>query len=292
MIPIAGDDYKLSLPTEYLSVTQMAMFQRCPLQYQFRYVDGLKEPPAVSLVEGSSHHAVMEHNNVSCATQGKPVEPKKAFEVFADKFMSEEKQIEDWQDTDCNDVIKRGREVVDTVAASEFWHSHPVKREGKLGIEWEFASHRVAGVPILGYVDLIEHNHVFDYKFVNRHKTGMDAENSLQLMAYRTVTRTKNASFVSVTKKKPTVRQASMPGSVTLKQCDWWVANIVSNVARSISAGNFSPCDPGSWCCSPRWCGYYHRCRGAGKLAPKSLFVQVGTKIKKTGKTKGRKNAK
>ena len=41
----------------YLSPTQLDMAAKCGMQYQFRYVDGLKIPPAVAMVAPSGENA-------------------------------------------------------------------------------------------------------------------------------------------------------------------------------------------------------------------------------------------
>ena len=46
----------------HLSVTQLKMFLRCPLQYEFRYIKGLKVPPVEAMTLGKSIHSTLEEN--------------------------------------------------------------------------------------------------------------------------------------------------------------------------------------------------------------------------------------
>ncbi len=46
----------------HLSVTQLKMYLRCPLQYEFRYIKGMKIPPAGVMTLGKSIHSTLEEN--------------------------------------------------------------------------------------------------------------------------------------------------------------------------------------------------------------------------------------
>lgn len=46
----------------HLSYSQLSMYLRCSMQYYFRYVVGLKDPPKVSLSIGKGGHAALEWN--------------------------------------------------------------------------------------------------------------------------------------------------------------------------------------------------------------------------------------
>ena len=47
---------------DHLSASQIAMFQRCPKQWEFRYVKKMKMPPTGPMVMGSAVHSGIEHN--------------------------------------------------------------------------------------------------------------------------------------------------------------------------------------------------------------------------------------
>lgn len=46
----------------YLSASQITMYQRCPKQYEYRYIKGMTRPPKMALVVGSSVHKSIELN--------------------------------------------------------------------------------------------------------------------------------------------------------------------------------------------------------------------------------------
>jgi hypothetical protein len=42
----------------------------------------------------------------------------------------------------------------------------------------------------------------------------------------------------------------------------FWLFGLISDVWQAIDRGAFPP-NPGTWKCSPRYCEYWHLCRGA-----------------------------
>ena len=47
----------------WLSHSQIGMFQRCPAQYEKRYIEGMKKPPPFSMFLGFVGHDTLDHNN-------------------------------------------------------------------------------------------------------------------------------------------------------------------------------------------------------------------------------------
>ena len=291
-VPVAGRDYELQLPQAYMSVTQVNMAQRCLKQYEFRYVDGLKEPPALPLVEGGSHHTALEANNLHRIKKGANLAEKKMVDVFAHAFLKQEKDIPKgaWDGLNANEVIKRGKGIIGAFLESPLSKSRPAVIGDDPGVEYAFGGlvkygegakskqkHLpmviVAGVPMAGFIDLVEDHEVSDYKVVGKSPSQTVAMNSLQLMLYASVMRTAKTRIVALT-KAVTPKILEFSHKHNLKDTDTWVPVIVAPVAKSISAGIFPCAAPDNWACSPRFCGFYHRCRGANA---QPRFFQVST---------------
>ena len=45
---------------DYLSISQIGTFMRCPAQWKFRYIDGIKVPPSAAAVKGTATHEGIE----------------------------------------------------------------------------------------------------------------------------------------------------------------------------------------------------------------------------------------
>ncbi len=286
MVPIAGKDYDLHLPQEYASVTQINMGLRCLKQYEFRYVEGLKIAPALPLAEGGSHHTALEANNLQRAKKGKSLAKKTMIDRFAEAFLGQEKEIADWQGENANSVIARGKGIIELYLQSPESATTPTLIGKDHGVEWAFGginkhgknkqkdqpSVLVAGVPMAGIIDLREAKEVTDYKVVAKSPSANAAEVSLQLMIYAAVTRTPKTSIVGLTKTK-TPKVVKVEHKHDLKRSARWVAHVVSSIAKSISAGIFPCASPDNWACSPKFCGYWGRCRGA---SAQTKYFQVG----------------
>ena len=255
---------KIQLPQPYLSPTQIEMYLRCPMQYQFRYIQGKKDAPGLALVEGSSHHEALAVQNEERKRTGTNLKPVQMVEAFADALLSREDEIKDWEGESRDSLIHRGAGMVTSYLRSDFAIQLEPKR-----IEQEVTL-PVGPVQVLGYLDVDGTLGplgavVADYKTVSKVKSQAELEASLQLtyyaMAERKLFKTKaKAGFVNLVKKKKpeTVWQITTvsPGRIR------WFRRIVLHVANSISRGDFPPTNPTNWCCSHRWCGYWSQCRG------------------------------
>lgn len=250
---------------EYLSITRMEMYLRCGLQYQHRYGEGVKLPPAVAMVEGSCGHEALAFNNRHKVKKGDDLKPAVVQECFADTFSKMKKDIENWEGEKPDGVIKRGKTLLARYMATQAKNVRPELVEHEIKVD-------VAGVPMLGYLDVAGRingiDSVVDYKFVGKPKTTNDVSSSIQLSFYGmwrlfekpTMSRI-NVGFCSLVKStNPHVKYEHVP--LTEDRIRWFVY-MVQAVQASIKKGIFNPCNPTDWCCSPRFCGYWRVCRGA-----------------------------
>jgi len=256
------------LPKGYLSVSAASMYQRCGKQFEFRYIDGLKEPPGVAMTEGSSHHDWLEANNVRKIQTGEDMAVKPATTMFLDYFSDNAKR-DKIPMIYRNEAIERGPGLVKVYLENVASTLTPVRAENKFEI-------MMGDVPVFGFTDFegrVEDPEfqkgaprmaVADYKVAARKKSVSDAENSLQLATYAKATGIKETKFITLAKtKEPKVhvtRAAMSP------QRQAWAREIFIDVGKSIKAGVFPLAQPDSWACSDRFCGFWDRCRGSKRL--------------------------
>jgi hypothetical protein len=247
----------ISLPKDYVSVTQIEMYLRCARQYEFRYLQNITSPPGVALIEGSSCHVALEHNNGQKIESHKDLEAKEVAECFADTFSEKSKEIEDWESETKDKVIDRGTKLLNKYMGD----ISPVIQP--LAVEKEFRANLIIDeepVEVLGYVDVEQEGILSDYKVVGRVKSQGDTDNSLQLATYGVATGTPEAEFICLCKTKtPKIERVK---TLLNDKTSQWAAEVIAGVVRAISLGAFPPCDPTHWCCSERFCGYWHLCRG------------------------------
>ena len=242
-----------SLPLGYLSVSSLTMYLRCPKQYEFRYIHGLKSPPSVALVEGSSHHIWLAHNNDEKIKTGEDSNADDMVDLFSEVFFEKSQEIKQWEGSKVDDVIDRGGGLVSAFMDTAAEKIVPIKAEEKFEVE-------IGGVPVIGYIDVITRREVLDYKVVARAKSENDVRNSLQLATYSIATKKPKVGFVCLTKTKtPAVKFIETALSPDLKTS----AGLIYKGARdAIKSGSFPMTDPSNWGCSSRFCGYWKLCRG------------------------------
>ncbi len=265
-IPIAGQDYELQLPKAYLSFTQIDMYIRCPQQYQFRYIEGRKEPPAIALVEGGAHHTALETNHNHKLEHTSSLTNSDLVDCFVAAFDERQKEIANWDGMTRDTIIGRGEKMLVNYNEQVAPKVVPVAVEEKVGLE-------VAGIPVLEYIDVRTARRFLDFKTCNKHRSQNDVDGSLQMMLYALGVRKSEGMIVELNKKSTQTRVhlAKYPPGLV----GYHVARIVSRVAAAISHGDFPPTAPNHWACSEKWCGFFHSCRGAATPPPPKLFRRI-----------------
>ena len=250
----------IMLPKDYISVSQVLMYQRCPKQYAFRYIDNIVYPPAVALIEGKSHHKALELNNVQKIESHEDLKPETVVEKFCDTFSDSASDIEDWESETKDGVIARGKGLLETYMQSVSPTIQPVAVEREFHLPLSFSGNEV---DVMGFIDVEQNDGLADYKVVARTKSQADVDNDLQLAVYGCVTNKSSAENICMVKTK-TPKIERVKTEITPERGQW-AAYVMSEVVKAISTGAFPPCDPTSWCCSEQFCGYWKHCRGKGK---------------------------
>lgn len=266
---------KFQLPIHskgHLSPSQISMYYRCPHQYYLRYVEGIKSPPGVALVEGSAHHAALEEDNNYYIKRGKRLPLKKVQKVFEERFADGKREIKKWWGEKDKDVIERGR-IIQEVHRVEFSsHFQPEASEHE-------ANYKIGDVYVKGIVDTfgtVDNKHLYtnpmkkiksvvDYKTVSRKKTQDDLDNDFQLTHYGwyvlSTMKMKEPYVGFCCLMKDSFKSVWQPVLVTVSRIKWY-RHIVLSVADAISRGSFPVRNPVGWECSEKFCGYYKRCKG------------------------------
>lgn len=247
----------MELPTDYLSPSQVGMYQRCAKQYEFRYVDGIIRPPSVALVEGSSYHEALELNNGQKIDSHEDLPPEEVVEKFSDEFSDRSKEIEDWEGEKKDAVIERGTGLLNLYMAETSPVIQPVAVEKQFTMPLHVNGETI---DVTGFIDTETEDRVLDYKGVGRAKSQGDADDDLQLATYGAASGQETAEFVCLVKTKtPKVVRVETKIDDARKQ---WAAKVIASVAQAISAGVFPLRSPVGWECSEKFCGYWHMCRG------------------------------
>ncbi len=254
------DGTKIELPIPAMSATIAEMYVKCPRQWWFRHVLGLRLPPAIVMVAGTSGHKALETNNLHKMKHGEDMKPKKVLGVFSDVWATLRKEIpqSDWarEQTSPDQIEAEVRTPLDDYMKHTAATIRPAAAEQRF--ETTFG-----GVPVVGTIDLVtEDKRVHDYKVCGARSPylkGMYADQSLQLGVYAAATKAERAGYIALVKGGKVAKVATS----TPKQRRVSAREEVVQIAKGISAGSFPMCPVGSWYCAPKWCGYHHLCRGA-----------------------------
>lgn len=252
----------------HISPTQVEMYSRCGEQYRRRYKERQIIPPGISLLRGSAVHTGVEHNYKQKVESHKDL-PKKdvvdrSASAFDDKVRAEGILLNP-------DEESRGKKVVlaegkdSTVRLAGLYSDkvaplvQPKLVETKQTLSVPGASH-----------DLLCRLDVLDDKGVIRDtKTGMktkpqsDWDASVQLTFYWAMALALKLNPTGIvvdqlidTKEPKYVlsQTARTEKDVNALLCR------VNAFQAGVKAGIFIPASPGSWWCSPNWCGYFKTC--------------------------------
>lgn len=252
---------ELSLPREYLSVTQVEMYMRCPLQYYWRYVMGLKVPPRADLVYGRATHEMAETNYTQKIDTHSDL-PVEAFkDAWHTSFAAQEAEIEWDAGEDPKAIHKEGLATAELFARHIAPEVQPTHVEQEYTLEFENTDFGLKGV-----IDVVDsQRRLRDTKTSGRTPDADTISNSLQMKTYPLgfqsafgeapselvmdyVVRTKVQKYVRLTAAPPTLAATNR------------ALKTIAHVGRAIRDGSFYPCAPGSWVCSPKWCGYWSLC--------------------------------
>ena len=270
------------------------MYQRCPRQYFFRYVQDTVRPPGISLVLGKGTHKACETTHHHLVDHQTPAPDEMLLDVYSGKFDEDMEEVDakelKAEGVDAGSIKDQGARLVKLYNKRMAPTIKPqVSKDADgnevRGIEKKFEV-EVAGVPMMGFIDLIDTGAdavmsetekaliaksgmpippefttvIADLKTKAKSATAAEVDGSLQLTLYSFVEQVSLVRFDQLLRQKvPKVKRTVSRRTV---QDHRWLEEVVSSVAQAISAGVFPCCDPTAWACSKKWCGYYSQCRG------------------------------
>jgi len=283
-------NHGLTLPKGYLSISQIEMFIRCPRSYYYRYIKGIKSPPSIALVTGSSGHAALEMNfRFKAKDAGKQDAPvADVLDAFGTEFDERTKELERPNPLTLSHTKDR---TYDLISLHQEQVAPGLVPEDENAIEQELKM-EIGGIQMLGFADLITPTAVVDHKFVGKTKSVNEASNSLQLTFYAKATGKDTGAFNCLVKSKQSPKTGKwsapkvqvVPSAPRTQQDYTWLESVVQGVAHAISSGVFPPTDPTTWMCSEKFCGFWHMCRGAkgGPLDNPSAIITVPASVPRT----------
>jgi len=242
---------------KHISATQMKMYLRCPLQFKYRYVDGLKIPPTSALTLGKSIHSALEANYKQKIGTKIDLSTEQVLDVFSDKWETEVKE------TTFEEGEKPGAVKDDGIKLVSTYHKQISPTIVPKFVEKDFElPFENVDYTLKGYIDLIDTKDVIiDHKTTKRSMSQEDVGSDLQLscyaLAYRSILgeQEKELRFdVMVRTKTPKIQQ--IVTTRTQEDINRFL-KILGHISKAIKSGAFYPNK--NFMCN--MCGYGHLCR-------------------------------
>lgn len=254
---------------DYLSVSQISQMMRCPMQYEWRYVKKAVAPVALPLVEGSAIHKVLQYVNEYRIQKKKWLNLDSVLDYWSSLWSSRSKDVEEWGSDHPEDVRVRGSSLL------REYHKEFMKETSPVASE-EFFDIQINGKSIIGYIDMVEKDCVTDYKVVGRNPSQSDVSNHLQLALYTIIKKVRVGQIIALNKKNGSI--TSLPAKFNRNHWLGRISDMVERFYKMKESGVFPPCEPNSWMCNDKYCGYYDRCVGAShkKKGVRIKYVQIG----------------
>jgi len=239
-----------------VSATQLSQYQRCPRQWAYRYVLGLKVPPDGGLLVGSGVHHAAEVGMLHKVDTGENPDPEQAAESAAE-YVSEQvrsgevRLIEDDQ----------GGLTDRAVRISRTWATDAAPLVMPLEVEQTFDV-TLSGIPVTGRMDVITKSTVVDWKTSGKSPNVDDVMKSTQASIYARATG-KPLEFIYLVSQVKAVKVKTI--GIESTDIGALADSTVADVAEGMALGVW-PRNRNGWHCSARWCGYYDRCiNGSGR---------------------------
>lgn len=238
----------------HVSASQIGQYLRCPRQWAYVKVLGLRIPPDGGLVVGSGVHSAAEVGMRAKADTGQDPEPAASADVARDYVREQcatgEVRLEDGQAPGA--LIDKAARVAETWAAEAAPVVEPV------GVEETFDV-QIGGVQVTGRLDVREAAAVVDWKTTSKRKSASDVLATPQTEVYAAATGLPVRYVYLIDQAKGVSTQEIAQATRDHAEAARLAGATVSEVARGMALGVW-PRRRDGWHCSSRWCGFYDRC--------------------------------
>ncbi len=253
----------------HISVSSLQMHQKCPKQYEFRYVDGLIIPPGIAQIRGKGFHSGVAHNFSQKISTGEDL-PKNAVEEHAFDYIQAQFAGEIFLNPQEQTVgLKKLRaKTTDTTVKMVSKHREvlapaiqPVFVEKKITLR---PDPKKFPVSIVGILDLVDDEfYIHDNKTAAKTPSKGMAHSSQQLTMYSILFRAltgkkeRGVQLDTVVMTEAGNVSTNIQVSKRLNQDIETLKGRMQLTIKAIDTGVFPPTNPDSWWCSEKWCGYY-----------------------------------
>jgi CRISPR/Cas system-associated exonuclease Cas4 (RecB family) len=236
------------------------MFLKCPRQYMFRYMMGLRLPPKSALTIGRAVDNSFSHNMTQKIESKIDLPVDDVTDAFSTSFDKEAVGTV-WDGDDPGEQKDMGVRMARALHEKAAPSIQPVSVQESFRIETD------AGYALGGTFDVVQEGHVVRDQKTSKGEYAADAvQTEIQPAVYSFAYEAKHGvqpefAFDVVTKHKKEPRYQIVRGRVSQVQTEQ-LFEAITIMHAQIQRGEFQYAAPGSWWCSKSWCGYWDQCKG------------------------------
>lgn len=253
---------------DYESPSSLEMWEKCTLQHWFRYHEGFKTPPAVSMIRGSSGHEGQEFNYVQKIDSHEDAPLADVLDATSDSFERNSETVENWEGL-IKPKVKDGLlDLMKLVHKKHFPTVQPVEVEKSFTIEMPnpLSDHVIK---IMGIPDVIalfgDNLSIRDSKFTTKAKSQSDVDGSLAGTIYAYAKKINTFTLDAMIRTKAGNNNIDSKTAPRTEHDFRKLELRIPQMIRAIRSGNVYPCAPTEWWCSKERCGFWNICEQGDK---------------------------
>ena len=245
----------------HYSPSQLTMFMRCSAAWKYRYIDGVRIPPASAMAQGTTYHRALETNYLQKieSKQDLPVSDvldatSTAFDdVFSDEVLWDFEEKQKGLDAVKGELKDQTIKLVRTYQEQRAPQIQPAAVEKSFEIEFGNVDYSLTG-----RIDLLDdEGNVIENKTTARTPSEVSEDHKIQGTVYA-LSEGSDQIFYDYAVKLKTPKVQTL--SFTPQQQDKdFVLRLIGLVDHAVQAGTYIP-NRAHYMCSRSSCGFFHLC--------------------------------
>ena len=256
------------LPSGVMSPSQFDTYKKCPKRYEYRQVLKIISPPGIAMIKGTAVHRGAEVTHKNTIATGNLMGLVEATQAVSDSFDQKKVDIENWEDENPDHIKDKALKAFTVYYREAVPHIKPLK------VEHTFAK-KIGTVPFRGVIDLVDSvkeeafvdgvqpmvEVVSDLKVTGMRWPEQRVRQSAQLTFYAYVENTFRVRYDFILEQKSGIKYDKNRSVRTAHDFKMLIEDVEAT-DDMIKKGFFPRCDGTNWWCTPKFCGYYERCKG------------------------------
>lgn len=274
--PYPDNFFDDGLPKGVVSPSGLNRYRGCPRQFEYAYVLGIKSPPGIAAAKGKAIHSGAEKVHKHTIDTGTLINFEEAQAHVADQFDKAAEEVPPESLTPEDGPLGLIKDRALNNFGVYFVSAVPLIRP--VAVEKPFAV-KLGSVPVRGIIDLIDHapgeytldsdpdkppplvEVVADLKTTKKRWSDQQLAFHVPMTIYAIAEKTELIRVDLLLDQKRGCQYTALRSTRSLHEKKIVIED-AEEAAYGIKKGFFPRCDPTSWRCTFKWCGYYDRCRG------------------------------